>query len=527
MRRIDAFGILAILIFSTLKGVAADKTVAELAHDASPAVMVLHIKDSTGKEIAVGTGFVISPDGLLLTARHVIKSAAAAEAQASDRGIFRVVGLCGSDEANDLALLKLDASNLKCLELAATGGVHAGEKVVVIGSPLGLDGTVTDGIVSAVRDETGTGKRLQITAAISHGSSGSPVLNSEGKVIGIASFYLKDSQALNFAIPADLAARLEKEYRKLSAEESNRSNKFGDQLASPGIQPLPGTIAPPHNQTDYVKEIGNSAESEAYAKAVGAKDAQKKLITCQAIVKKYPNNPFAYALLGSALIDVGFLQEATDTIEAGLKLDNQSAILWATLGSSQEARWFKQERGFGERAAASFHRAILCDPEYAQAWYELANLLRLMGNKDSEALDAINNAIKIDSKNKGFLWLKGHLLLSADSNKEAYKLFKMLTDTYPSEASNWEGYGIAARKIGFNTEAENAARKAIDICDSCLDGWAVLADIYEASGRKRELASLWKEVDVKRPELRPMIQANLAALKKYFVQSSATSRKTN
>ena len=522
MRRIDAVWILALLMFGTLKGAAAaDKTVAELAHDASTSVMVLHIKDSTGKEIAVGTGFVISPDGLLVTARHVIKSAAAAEAQASDRGTFRVIGLCGSDDTNDLVLLKLDASNLKCLELADTGGVQAGEKVVVIGSPLGLDGTVTDGIVSEVRDETGIGKRLQITAAISHGSSGSPVLNSAGKVIGVASFYLKDSQALNFAIPAELAGRLEKAYRKLSEEESGRTNEFGVKLAYPGIQPFPGAIAPPLKQTDYVKEICNFAEREAYAQAVGAKNVQKKLIVCQAIVKKYPNNSFAYSLLGSALVDVGFLQEATDTIESGLKLYNQSAILWNTLGGVQEAIWLMQGKNFNKRAIESYHKAILCDPTYAQAWYRLAGLLRFEENKDGEALDTVNNALKIDSKNKDFLWLKAELLVSGGFYKEALNIYKVLVDARPSDVAPspfdafcWAGYGVAARKIGLNTEAETAARKAIDICDSCLDGWAVLADIYETSGKKRELASLWKEVDARRPELKPMIQANLAALRK-------------
>ncbi len=514
MRRNEVFYILLILvmgIFGDTK--AAEKTVTELARDASPAVMLLQIKDANGKEIALGTGFVISPDGLLVTAKHVIKSAAAAEAQAGNRGVFQVVGVCGVDDANDLALLKLEASNLKFLELASTETVQAGEKVVVIGSPHGLDGTVTDGIVSAIRDEVGIGKRLQITAAISPGSSGSPVLNSDGKVIGVASFYLKESQALNFAIPAELAACLEKTYRKLSTEESNDA-MWGDKPVYPGVKPLPGTIVTPIQHPNHFDELTASAEWEPYFQASIAKDKQKTLKAAQALAKTHPKNPLAYLFLGGSLQNVGFLQEATNTIEAGLKLDNKSASLWTALGNIQKARWLNQEKEFRERMVTSFHNAILCDPESAVAWYELADALRYMGNKNYEALDAINNALKIDSQNKPFLWMKGRLLLSVDANKEAYNIFKVLVDTNPSDASNWEGFGLAARKSEQDIEAEKAARKAVDMDPNSIDGWAVLIDIYETCGRKRELAALWKEIRERRPTFEWAIKVNLASLQK-------------
>ena len=520
MRRIDAFWILATLMFGALNGLAAEKTVAELARNASPSVMVLHIKDSTGKEIAVGTGFVISPDGLLVTARHVIKSAATAEAQAADRGVFRVVGLCGSDDANDLALLKLDASNLKCLEMTSTDGVQAGEKVVIIGSPLGLDGTVTDGIVSAVRDEAGIGKRLQITAAISPGSSGSPVLNSAGKVVGIASFYLKGGQALNFAIPAELAVQLEKAYRKLSAEESNNTNAWGDKLAWPGVKELPGTKTASIRQPNYWDEILASTEWVDYSQAVGAKDKQKGLKTAQALIKKYPANPLAYGFLGGALTEIGFLREATDTIEAGIKLDNQLAVLWYGLGYAQQSRWLKQEKGFGECAVASFHKAILCDPEYTPAWYGLAYVLQLMGNKNYEAIDAINNALKIDPKNKCYLSMKADLL-SVDSQEEAYRLYKELVDADPTVGANWVGYGLAARKLGHEGEAEKSIRKGVDLDFTRIDGWPVLADIYEKSGRKNEFTALWEEIHERCPSLEGMIRVNFTALQQSRTKQNA------
>jgi hypothetical protein len=85
---------------------------------------------------------------------------------------------------------------------------EVGERIIVYGSPLGLENTVSDGIVSAIRDIPEFGKIIQITAPISPGSSGSPVLNMKGEVIGVASFQMIDGQNLNFAIPSERVARL-------------------------------------------------------------------------------------------------------------------------------------------------------------------------------------------------------------------------------------------------------------------------------------------------------------------------------
>ncbi len=171
-----------------------------LAKKARPAVMLLVVSDANGKEIATGTGFVVSSDGKLITNFHVIEKAANAVAKAENGGLFPVEGILATDPKNDLVLLKLKAKDLPFLTLGNSDKIEVGSRVAVIGSPLGLEGTLSEGIVSAVRDEK-EGSLLQITAAISPGSSGSPVLNGKGDVVGVAVAMLRGGQALNFAVP--------------------------------------------------------------------------------------------------------------------------------------------------------------------------------------------------------------------------------------------------------------------------------------------------------------------------------------
>jgi S1-C subfamily serine protease len=115
------------------------------------------------------------------------------------------------DAEGDLALLKVDAppNLVRPLSLDRTSP-QEGESIVVIGNPFGLEGSVTNGIVSAVRDIPGFGRIIQITAPISPGSSGSPVVNMQGQVIGVATLQVAGGQSVNFAIPSERIAQLDR-----------------------------------------------------------------------------------------------------------------------------------------------------------------------------------------------------------------------------------------------------------------------------------------------------------------------------
>ncbi len=192
---------LCLIAFSSL--VVAQETVgwSLLVSKVSPAVVT--IVSSDVMTIAQGSGFLISSDGKIVTNFHVVEGKKNILARLSDGSFLVITGVLATDEANDLVILKADGRNLPFVSLGDSDAVEVGEAICVIGSPMLLEGTVTVGIVSAVRELKDGRKLLQITAPISRGSSGSPVFNRKGEVIGIASFYLAEGQNLNFAIPVN------------------------------------------------------------------------------------------------------------------------------------------------------------------------------------------------------------------------------------------------------------------------------------------------------------------------------------
>lgn len=191
----------------------------ELARSARESVVLLTVYDPAGRTLGTGSGFFAGDLGLLVTNQHVIGRATRIVATLADQSDREVEGVVAVDPANDLALLALPAGPYTPLRLGSSAGVEPGERVVVLGSPLGLAGTLSEGIVSAVREgldadpgwptRRGADARLlQITASISPGSSGSPVMGLDGAVLGVAVSQMVRGQNLNFAVPVEAVAAL-------------------------------------------------------------------------------------------------------------------------------------------------------------------------------------------------------------------------------------------------------------------------------------------------------------------------------
>ncbi len=157
--------------------------------------------DAAGTEISEGTGFFVSVQGLIATNFHVISGAHALEIRTLAGESYDAVSLVATDVARDLALLQVAASNVLPLPLASGAAPAIGAPVYAMGNPLGQVGTFSSGLVSAQRLVDGV-PLLQITAPISPGSSGGPVLNNRGEVIGVATLYMRGGQNLNYAVPS-------------------------------------------------------------------------------------------------------------------------------------------------------------------------------------------------------------------------------------------------------------------------------------------------------------------------------------
>lgn len=180
-----------------------------IAKAANGAIVSIVMSGKDGHALAQGSGFLVSKDGLIVTNYHVIAEGTSAVVKLPEGAFFVVDGVLASDKARDLAVIKAHGKSFRTLTLGNSDQVQVGEEVVAIGNPLSLESTVSNGIVSGIRtvEEEG-GKFLQVTTPISPGSSGGPLFNMAGEVVGITTLFLKGGENLNFAIPINDAKRL-------------------------------------------------------------------------------------------------------------------------------------------------------------------------------------------------------------------------------------------------------------------------------------------------------------------------------
>ena len=172
--------------------------------------------DDQAEQGYVGSGFLLSADGYVMTNAHVVDGADEVTVTLADKREFKAK-VIGSDQRTDVALLKIEAAGLPFVKIGSADKLKVGEWVIAIGSPFGLESTVTAGIVSAKKRETGDYLQLlQTDVAINPGNSGGPLINMRGEVVGINSQILSPSgtsAGISFSIPIDEAIRVSDQFR--------------------------------------------------------------------------------------------------------------------------------------------------------------------------------------------------------------------------------------------------------------------------------------------------------------------------
>ena len=216
-------------------------TIPQIVAKAKQAVVQITTFDQNGQALKTGTGFFVTGDGYLLTNNHVIAGASSILVQTSAGAAYHFETVVVRSTDPDLAMLKFTTTDVPYLQLGSSADTVEGQKVLVIGNPEGLRGTVSDGIVSAFREDR---TDIQITAPISPGSSGSPVLHESGQVIGMATLVYREGQNLNFAISSE----------RIKSFLLNEINKAQAQ-ATPA--PAPNTDRPQTENTAQANLIGN------------------------------------------------------------------------------------------------------------------------------------------------------------------------------------------------------------------------------------------------------------------------------
>jgi V8-like Glu-specific endopeptidase len=176
---------------------------AQITKRISPGVVLIKGTASSGE--ILGTGFIISSDGKIATNLHVVESLKNGGVQLASGEKFDAFSVLAFDARKDIAIIKIPGFDLPTVALGNSNNVQVGEPVLAVGSPLGLQGTVTTGVISSLRDDpTGGGfKVLQTDASVNPGNSGGPLVNRQAEVIGIVTFKIRGGENLNFAIPVN------------------------------------------------------------------------------------------------------------------------------------------------------------------------------------------------------------------------------------------------------------------------------------------------------------------------------------
>jgi hypothetical protein len=180
------------------------KSPSEIARAQSKAVVIIEALDDRGSVAGQGSGFIVTPQGAVVTNLHVVQGAASLHVKLPGGDAYKTSDLIDVDEAKDIAVVKIKGFKLPVVTLGDSDKAETGEAVIAISSPEGLVNSISTGVISGVR-RFDTHRVFQISAPISQGSSGGALFNSSGEVIGVITSLLKSGQNINFAVPINYA----------------------------------------------------------------------------------------------------------------------------------------------------------------------------------------------------------------------------------------------------------------------------------------------------------------------------------
>jgi len=371
----------------------------ELVKRIKPSAVAIETFDQRGNTLSRGSGFFISSDRII-TNRHVIDRSARVEVHLVDGKRFPVKGVLAVDGEGDLALLQVDVPKELAVPLPIVRSVpQEGEFVVVIGNPFGLEGSVSNGIVSAVREISGYGKIIQITAPISPGSSGSPVVNMAGQVIGVATLQAAEGQSLNFAVPAERISQLKigdlQTVSNVTAETNRNKRSTAERQYSQGLAQL--------SRDDFAKALPyfeKAAEIDStYA------EAWYQAGYCYGVLGRH-NDALKASKQAAKLrpewaetfVNIGQYKDAVDAYKQALKLDETNPDTQFALGLT----YGKQNRTDEEILA--YRRVLAIKPDHANS-IERLGLALFKAKRYTEAANAFDQlkTYKPDDKTYNYL----------------------------------------------------------------------------------------------------------------------------
>ncbi len=430
-----------------------------LVRQIKPSAVSIETFDEKGKSLSRGSGFFVGPDQVI-TNRHVIEKSSRVDIHLSNGDKYRAGGILAIDREGDLALLevRVPVAFARPLSIVATSP-EEGESIVVIGNPYGLEGSVSNGIVSAVREIPGYGRIIQITAPISPGSSGSPVVNMRGQVIGVATLQAEEGQSLNFAVPSERITRLRigdlRAFSEVSKEASVSKRAIAEGFYSKGLQLL--------SNDDFAKALPYFEQA----------------------VKSDPKYAEAWYQVGFSYGMLEMHSKALEASRTAALLRPGWAATWINIGASSFAL-----KDF-EEAAKAYKTAAGLDQNNPDLQYALGLSYNRLGRVGEEIL-AYRRAIALKPDFADALELLGLAYMQQRRYKQAIKAFEDLQN-YRIDAESYNNIGNGYLAMGKTDNSIEAYNNAINMNASYDEARYNLGRAYLKKG-SRDLAQIQHEI---------------------------------
>lgn len=453
------FLVVLVVTLASVAGVAAQDFLPELVKRIKPSAVAIETFDQRGNTVSRGSGFFVAADRII-TNRHVIEKSSRVEVHLMDGKKYPVRGVLSVDGEGDLALLQVEVPRGGAIPLPIVRNIpQEGESIVVVGNPFGLEGSVSNGIVSAVREISGYGRIIQITAPISPGSSGSPVVNMMGQVIGVATLQAAEGQSLNFAVPAERIMQLKigevQTVASLSAETQKNKRSAAERLYSQGVAQL--------SRDDYARAL------PFFERAV----------------ESDPNYAEAWYQAGFCYGTLGKHNEALKASKQAAKLRPDWAETYVNIGASSYAL------GQFKDAAEAYRQAVKLDDDNAESQYALGLSLNKLNRADEEIL-AYKRAVAIKPDHANSLEKLGLAYFKQKRYPESIAAFDSLK-TYKPDSKTYNYLGESYFEMGRLEDSLDAFNNAVNYNPDFDRARFNLGRAYVKSGN-RDMAQVQYEI---------------------------------
>lgn len=439
------FSLVVFALSPTLDATA--KSAVEVFEGVSDSVVIVYGKNREGRVTSMGSGVVMAADEVV-TNCHVIEEASDlwVKHKDSERSATRKQ----SDFDRDVCSLTVRDLKATVARLGSTQDLKVGQRVYAIGAPRGLELTLSEGIISSLREVEGS-RYLQITAPISAGSSGGGLFDEGGRLIGLPTFYLSEGQQLNFAVPV--------EWVKALPQRDAAARK-----AAPTV-------------TAWVNRAIELEANEGWAALL--KHAQRW-------TQDRPSDDLAWFYLGIAHEKIGETAKAIDAYRQAVHINPEFAGGWGQLGDA----YARNDQMTG--AIEAYRQVVRINPGYVGGWYALSHAYERAGQM-AHAIDAIQQRIRIDPRDASGWYALGSKYSTAGQTANAISAYQQAVRINPDFAQVWYSLGVAYRRIGQVARAIEAFQQATRINPNDAWAWSALGDTYKHAGQTAQAIRAYRQ----------------------------------